>query len=221
GQSPQSPVIPNQQISYPQPYGANAPYQQSASPVYQNFSPGPAHFTPSGYSPHPGQPYGTTPSPFPSQPQPQQPQNNSPQASGFPRSGSLPATPGLPVAPSLPQRPSFGAPQVNSFQLQQMHMGHVPPPGAEAAPPAEATSATPATPADDKPEEKTKKDKSKNTRLVYSDNEISPEEKMANLPRYAFAPIRMGETTAEAIPTAGMVAGTTRDSDNMNLDPTD
>ena len=31
-----------------------------------------------------------------------------------------------------------------------------------------------------------KKEKSKATRLVYSDNETSPEEKMAVLPRYAF-----------------------------------
>ena len=29
------------------------------------------------------------------------------------------------------------------------------------------------------------KDKSKASRLVYADNEVSPEEKMANLPRYA------------------------------------
>jgi hypothetical protein len=45
------------------------------------------------------------------------------------------------------------------------------------------------------PEEKpAKKEKSKPTKLVYSDNEISPEEKMARLPRYAFVPDRKGET---------------------------
>jgi hypothetical protein len=32
-----------------------------------------------------------------------------------------------------------------------------------------------------------KKGKEKNVRLVYSDNEVSPEEKMAANPRYAFA----------------------------------
>jgi len=32
------------------------------------------------------------------------------------------------------------------------------------------------------------KEKDKNTRLVYSDNEVSPEEKMAKLPRYAYTP---------------------------------
>lgn len=36
-------------------------------------------------------------------------------------------------------------------------------------------------------EKKTKKEKDKNMKLVYSDNEVSPEEKMAQLPRYAFA----------------------------------
>ncbi|KAL8920499.1 MAG: hypothetical protein Q9208_006249 [Pyrenodesmia sp. 3 TL-2023] len=37
-------------------------------------------------------------------------------------------------------------------------------------------------------EKKSKKEKDKNVKLVYSDNEVSPEEKMARLPRYAFAP---------------------------------
>ena len=37
-------------------------------------------------------------------------------------------------------------------------------------------------------EKKGKKDKDKNSKLIYSDNEISPEEKMAQLPRYAFVP---------------------------------
>ena len=37
-------------------------------------------------------------------------------------------------------------------------------------------------------EKKGKKEKDKNMKLVYSDNDISPEEKMAKMPRYAFAP---------------------------------
>ena len=36
-------------------------------------------------------------------------------------------------------------------------------------------------------EKKGKKDKDK-SKLIYSDNEVSPEEKMAQLPRYAFVP---------------------------------
>nr|AJD23164.1 glutamate carboxypeptidase [Onygena corvina] len=34
-------------------------------------------------------------------------------------------TPSLPPASGLPQRPSFGAPQVNAFQMQQLHHGQV------------------------------------------------------------------------------------------------
>lgn len=37
-------------------------------------------------------------------------------------------------------------------------------------------------------EKKSRKEKDKNTKLVYSDNDVSPEEKMAQLPRYAFVP---------------------------------
>lgn len=37
-------------------------------------------------------------------------------------------------------------------------------------------------------EKKVRKEKEKNVKLVYSDNDVSPEEKMAQLPRYAFAP---------------------------------
>ena len=35
---------------------------------------------------------------------------------------------------------------------------------------------------------KKEKDKNKPSKLVYSDNELSPEEKMARMPRYAFTP---------------------------------
>ncbi|KAB5549498.1 hypothetical protein GE09DRAFT_1126686 [Coniochaeta sp. 2T2.1] len=37
-------------------------------------------------------------------------------------------------------------------------------------------------------DKKGKKDKDKNSRMVYADTEVSPEEKMALLPRYAFVP---------------------------------
>lgn len=39
-------------------------------------------------------------------------------------------------------------------------------------------------------EKATKKQKGKTTRLVYSETEISVEEKMASMPRYAFIPER-------------------------------
>ena len=38
-------------------------------------------------------------------------------------------------------------------------------------------------------EKKGKKDKDKNTRMVYADNDVSPEEKMAQLPRYRFTAV--------------------------------
>ncbi|KAL4887944.1 hypothetical protein BDV59DRAFT_189703 [Aspergillus ambiguus] len=239
GQPPASAPAPTQQFSYPQPYGgaAGSPYQQTASPVYQNFSPGgqppfpsSAQYPPSGYSPQPfpgtpGQPapaYGATPPP----------QHTPPQTAGYmQRQGSLPA------APSLPQRPVVGAPQVNAYQMQQMHMGHVVP-GTAGSPAGGASNGSAPETAqisssvDDlisgaaKAAEQTtdgggpaaeekapKKDKSK-ARLVYSDNETSPEEKMARLPRYAFVPDRRGETVLEAVPPAA-VAGATRDSDTV------
>jgi hypothetical protein len=48
----------------------------------------------------------------------------------------------------------------------------------------------PAKKEDEKAEGKKDKDKSKASKLVYDDNEISPEEKMAKMARYAFTPDR-------------------------------
>jgi hypothetical protein len=168
-----------------------------------------------------------------------------PQANAFP-----PRPPSLPAAPGLPQRPAFGAPQVNAFQMQQMHQGQIP--GLPNPPPvnqsfqkqdvpqnnmlqqpqpatapqdsvsqesANANANANATSLDDlisgaskeaeaaqsgqrdpapasqtvevAAEEKApkkEKDKNKTSKLVYSDNDVSPEEKMARMPRYAFTP---------------------------------
>jgi hypothetical protein len=162
-----------------------------------------------------------------------------PQPSAFP-----PRPPSLPAAPGLPQRPAFGAPQVNAFQMQQMHQGQIPglpnPPPVNqsfqnqdvpqngiqqqsqpaAAQPdlvsqesvnatslddlisgasreAEATQTAQSDPApapqsvevaSEEKGPKKEKDKNKTSKLVYSDNDISPEEKMARMPRYAFTP---------------------------------
>ncbi|KAJ0347268.1 hypothetical protein COL154_007040 [Colletotrichum chrysophilum] len=38
-------------------------------------------------------------------------------------------------------------------------------------------------------EKKSKKDKEKNVRMVYADTEVSPEERMAQLPKYAWTPV--------------------------------
>ncbi|RDW93524.1 putative C2H2 finger domain protein [Aspergillus mulundensis] len=224
----QPPTIaaPTQPFSYPQPYGgAGSPYQATASPVYPNFSPGqpqyppPTQYSTPGYSPQPVPGFGNTPSQFPQQ----QPQINSLQTTFAPRSGSLPS------APSLPQRPAVGAPQVNAYQLQQMHMGHPLPttavPGVAngekpeptafsssvddlisgAAKQADLAAAATPKPAEGAEEKPSKKDKSKQSRLVYSDNETSPEEKMAKLPRYAFVPDRRGETALQELPPSVVV----------------
>jgi hypothetical protein len=58
--------------------------------------------------------------------------------------------------------------------------------------PSDKSSQTPTgKPADETVEEKKdKKEKSKASHLVYSDQETSPEEKMARMPRYAFTPVK-------------------------------
>ena len=74
-----------------------------------------------------------------------------------------------------------------------------------------------------KPEEnlndkKGKKEKEKNVKLVYSDNETSPEEKMARLPRYAFVPDERGESVLGDATTAavtGVVSGPDDVMDNQ------
>lgn len=63
-------------------------------------------------------------------------------------------------------------------------------------------------------DKKGKKDKDKAIRLVYSDEEISPEEKMAKLPRYAFVPDGKGETVLGDATTAA-VTGVVRGGDNI------
>jgi hypothetical protein len=104
------------------------------------------------------------------------------------------------VAPVLPTRPAFGAPPVNPAQFQQMHQGQV-----SAAPgingsPINATSiddliasaaknaSVAAVPV--ATEKKGKKDKSSNVKLVYADNDLSPEGKLAHSSRYSFTPNR-------------------------------
>ena len=76
-------------------------------------------------------------------------------------------------------------------------------------PPAETKSG------DNRGEKKSKKEKEKDTKtkMVYSDNETSPEEKMAQLSRYAFVPDRKGETVLGDATTAA-VTGVARGYDD-------
>ncbi|CRG90246.1 Zinc finger protein 207 [Talaromyces islandicus] len=190
----------------------------------------------------PPSPYPAAASPHafaPPQQQQQQQQQQVPPTTHTPPS-NLPPYPGsLPTAPGLPQRPAFGAPTVNSQQMHQMHqLPAVPPPaaasshgyGSQGAPLASsvddlisgaakaadnATTQTPPPPAPTpaEGEKKGKKEKAK-TRLVYSDNETSPEEKMAKLARYAYTPERRGETVLQDA-TVPAVARPTTNSDDV------
>ena len=195
----------------------------------------------------PGAPLGGIPLPFgvnsPVQPFQQHHQPLPPRLHTPPLNGSFPPRPvSLPAAPGLPQRPAFGAPQVNAFQMQQMHQGQIPGPpnppinqsfprqdllhntfqqhpapvGPPSSVPRESANATslddlisgasqqaeansrvqaeptpPSQSVEEPAEEKAAKkdkDKSKPLVMVYSDNDVSPEEKMARMPRYAYTP---------------------------------
>lgn len=74
----------------------------------------------------------------------------------------------------------------------------------------EAAAKAAAPPAGEPIEKPAKKEKSK-TRMIYSDETTSPEEKMAQLPRYAFVPARK-ETALGELPGA-VVVGTIRESE--------
>ena len=82
---------------------------------------------------------------------------------------------------------------------------------AQATPPAAEKQPTTAE------EKKGKKEKDKlKTRLVYSDNETSPEEKMARIPRYAFSPSLVGgRETVLMDATVPAVARPTTNSDDV------
>jgi hypothetical protein len=73
-----------------------------------------------------------------------------------------------------------------------------------------------ATPAEDKA---AKKEKAKPTRLVYSDSEVSPEEKMARLPRYSFVRPPQKEETVLADATVAAVARTVDASEEVTNPP--
>lgn len=123
--------------------------------------------------------------------------------------------------------------------MQQMHMGHPIPPVPGAASTgytngqgnnetgqvgssvddlisgAAKEAASKTTEPTDKP---SKKDKSKPTRMIYSHETVSPEERMAQLPRYAFDRAQFPDNTALGELPASAVTGTIRDQDTV-LDP--
>lgn len=116
-----------------------------------------------------------------------QPQYNGPPG----LQNNIPAAPGTvpeaPSAASINDLISSASKNADAAALASASKPNTPQPVAPTPPPAAA-------PAKDEPaEEKTakkdkEKEKAKQTRLVYSDNEISPEEKLAMLPKYAYTP---------------------------------
>ncbi|KAJ5446428.1 Zinc finger BED-type predicted [Penicillium cf. griseofulvum] len=213
-QSPQ--IAPAQQYSYPQPYGgppaAVTPhFSQTGSPVYSSYSPvggqqvpGASPYTPSGYpSPFPaGLPAGLPAQPPVSYGAPPYPQQQPPP----PDNRYM----GLPAASNLPQRPAFGVPSVNAHEMQKMHMGHVPPPPQLriAGPANDVVSQAEGT-------SKPKKEKTKPAiRMIYNDDTFSPEEKMAQLPRYAYVPDQSTQTALGELP-GNVIVGAIQESDTV------
>ncbi|KAF2817323.1 uncharacterized protein BDZ99DRAFT_505079 [Mytilinidion resinicola] len=195
------------QVSFPpQPGYAPSPVQHFGGNPYG--PPGPQSFPPSGppSGPYQQQYQGGPPRQFGAA-SPMTDFNGGPPRYASPTNGMSHQRQGsLPAPPGLPQKPVSNVPHVNSYQLQQMHQGQAPPgaPGQQelkglpssafdesvdelisaAARNAEESSKTTSL----NTEKKAKKDKEKNIKLIYNDETVSPEEKMAALPRYAFVP---------------------------------
>ncbi|KAK2768394.1 hypothetical protein FQN54_000249 [Arachnomyces sp. PD_36] len=158
-----------------------------------------------------------------------------------PPPGGLPAAPGLPSRPSFGAPPvnAFQMQQLHHGRVSSQSPGATPASqnghgyqGAEtanqplaasvndlvsgaarAADSQNSPAAKPEGVSEEKPSKK-EKEKAKATRLVFSDNETSPEEKMAKLPRYAFVPDKKAETVLGDAATAA-VAGIPTGSDDV------
>ncbi|KIW09079.1 hypothetical protein, variant 2 [Verruconis gallopava] len=140
----------------------------------QPFAPPPFQPAPIGFPP--------VQAPFPGQPPFQPPFAGSPpfahgpyQPPPVPGGSNLPSRPAFPPHPAGPmqQAPPGGNPAVSAAVDDLISSAQA---AAAPTPPPAATSSAPAE----------KKGKEKNVRLVYSDNEVSPEEKMAARAKYAF-----------------------------------
>jgi hypothetical protein len=174
--SPQASPFPTPQAGYPYPPAgvAAVPGVPVAVPGYAPPQAYPSTYPP-GSAPPPGA-FGSLPA--------------RPPAGGIPGS-ALPARPpyGYPPVPGAPGYPAPGASTVDELVAsggrqpddidQMIRMAE-----AGIRPPTKAADEAAGAAAD----KKGKKDKDKNTRMVYADTDVSPEEKMALLPRYAFVP---------------------------------
>ncbi|KAI9656133.1 MAG: hypothetical protein M1831_004704 [Alyxoria varia] len=195
---------PGYQQGFGQPGYAAPPPTYNAPP--QQWAPGAPGMPPYGQPPH------TQQYPYPGSPPPQMPfrtpQNNS---ASPPQNASMH---GAPPRPGFSQGPPGYSPQQNPGgngpNALQAPPGQSPqPPGTanetKSAPAHETTSAA----ADEKKKDSKKKKEERATKLLYSDNNVSPEEKMAKMSKYFFDPAERGEQVAlgNALDAPG-VAGT-------------
>lgn len=170
----------SQYQAQPQSYHASAPAQYVQRPPYG--SPGPVGL-PQGRSPGPNMSPAQS-SPFAAPPGlPQRPMSGAPGSAQFHQAApSQPPTPYQPASGAAAGDPRLRAAQANAATQQIGSQPSV----------ANLNATNPTTSAGkeqgQKPEKKSKKDKDKPTKLLYSDNEISPEEKMAKMAKYAFNP---------------------------------
>ncbi|CAF9912863.1 MAG: hypothetical protein HETSPECPRED_001225 [Heterodermia speciosa] len=188
------------------------PNSQQYGPPHQFNQQGPGFSPP--FQNGPPRPFNSaSPPPF-QQNQFQPPRTHTPPQNGIPsRPTNLPPAPGLPQRPSVSAPPvnAFQMQQLHQGQIlassnpsdaQIVAQDLTEQPAQPTASSADASAIddlisgvtnnvnnVEAAPADRKEEKKAaKKDKDKSTKLIYSDNDISPEEKMAQLPRYAYVP---------------------------------
>ncbi|KAK3939982.1 hypothetical protein QBC46DRAFT_289261 [Diplogelasinospora grovesii] len=177
GQSPGQGTSP-----FPPPQ-AGFPYPTPGVPP--SFPPGQA-YPPAYPSGGPSPPPGAAPFSLPARPP-----NNVPAVGGalpqrppyYPYGPGGAPPPGLPGTASTVDELVAGASRPGGDDIDQlirMAEAGIKPPKTETPQPDDA-GAVAAT------EKKGRKDKEKNTRMVYADSEVSPEERMAMMPRYAFA----------------------------------
>jgi hypothetical protein len=112
-----------------------------------------------------------------------------------PKKGDIQSNPAPAPAPASAPTPVSAAPALAEAPAQANNLV------------SEAAVALESTEKPEGGEKKVKKEKDKNTKMVYSDNEVSPEEKMAKLPRYAFVPDGKDETVLVDATQAPGVAG--------------
>ncbi|KAK7953678.1 hypothetical protein PG988_014372 [Apiospora saccharicola] len=134
-----------------------------------------------GFSPPPQYPQGGFN--YPPSNLPSRPGSNLPVPSGLPPRPGQPGFPGYSANASTVDELVASASGQQGDHIDQMirdlERGE--------APARMGDSAAPASADEPAPEKKSKKDKDKNVRMVY-DDELSPEERMALMPRYAFVP---------------------------------